>query len=138
MSRPGRVRDANLKVRFGGVTVRDYERIMSDNPSCMHGPSIGIGWRFVKEQTTFVDEFERERGRDPIPSEGLILNRRQRELLLLDLGYSKKQIAWAVRMNVQAKNRRKQTVDNLGVSRMEEMVEHAGGAFKRVLKLGRK
>eukprot|EP00540_Astrosyne_radiata_P004146 CAMPEP_0116845770 /NCGR_PEP_ID=MMETSP0418-20121206/13463_1 /TAXON_ID=1158023 /ORGANISM="Astrosyne radiata, Strain 13vi08-1A" /LENGTH=503 /DNA_ID=CAMNT_0004476941 /DNA_START=56 /DNA_END=1567 /DNA_ORIENTATION=- len=130
-------RDANggpMGVTFGRVSIRDYERILSDNPSCMSGPSIGIGWRVLRERHyKDVEVYEQRKGRPPVQSDRILLNREQRERMLLELGYSQKQIAAAVRLNIAVKNRRKQTVHNLGASGMEEMIETAGNGFKRLL-----
>ena len=38
-------------VDFSSVTIRHYERIVGDNPACVHGPPIGIGWKYKSYET---------------------------------------------------------------------------------------
>ena len=38
-------------VDFSTVSIRFYERIISDNPACMQGPPIGIGWMYKSLET---------------------------------------------------------------------------------------
>ena len=134
MSRPRGL----LKVSFSEVTVREYDRILSDNPACQNGPSIGIGWRYRNEYILHVDEHEHSRGRAPRKTDELVLNRVVREHMLRDLGYSQKQMAMAVRINNHVKNQRKQTVHNLSAAKVEEIMESAGGALFGALRRRRK
>jgi hypothetical protein len=101
-------------LRFGKVVVRNYERILSDNPAGTKGPSIGLGWEFV-EQHYDIEDWEMERGSLREPSE-LLLNRHQREELLRDLGYTKRDIATAVQDGNKIKSQRQQTINNLEAS----------------------
>ena len=128
----------NRRVSFSTVTIREYERILGDNPSCSCGPSIGIGWEFSEEETLPVSLWEswRETERQP---ERLVLGRDEREEMLLDLGYNHKVIAQAVREIVKVKNKRRQTIHNLSASGMEELMETAGRKVKKgILSLKRR
>jgi hypothetical protein len=124
-------------VRFSTVCVREYERILGDNPSCTSGPSVGIGWHHIQEELLSVDEWEswRETERQP---DRLVLCREEREDMLLDLGYTEKDIAAAVRQNVKSKNKRRQTIQNLRASGLEEAAESAKKRVMGLLKLGKK
>lgn len=131
-------------VSFSTVCVREYERILDINPSCSCGPSIGIGWNYFNEEEILsVDEWEswRETEREP---ERLVLCREEREELLLSLGYNQKVIAQAVRDIIKLKNKRRQTIHNLGASGVEELVESASRKVKNlrkgkgILSLGKK
>lgn len=123
-------------VRFEHVSVREYERILCDNPAVSRGPPIGIGWKFNEKRYQFED-WEITRGRIRRPSE-LLLNREKREALARALGYSEKDIAAAIRDGNKVKTQRRQTINNLGAAKMEEAVETAKRKAKKLLFLGRK
>ena len=118
-------------VRFGTVQIRSFERILGDNPSTISGAPIGIGWRFVQFRPQSVNEFE-ERRQPPRPSHSLVLNRDIREDMLVSLGYSKKEIAAAIRTNLKCRNKRRQTVQNLRAEGVEEKVESAVKGVMRI------
>jgi hypothetical protein len=126
----------SYSLRFDKVMVRNYEQILSDNPACATGPSIGLGWEFV-EQDNDIEDWEMERGRLRCSSE-LRMKRDQREKLLRDLGYTERNIAAAVRAGHKIRCQRRQTVNNLKVSKIEEAVETARRIVKIMLCLGRK
>ena len=112
------------KINFSTVEVRQYERILGDNPSCSSGAPVSIGWKFFQERTLClpVDEYEYYHGhfRDECD---MVLDRQERETLLYELGYSEKDLAKVVRENVKMKKNRRQTVNNLPVMKIEVAVE---------------
>lgn len=118
-------------VRFGTVQIRSFERILGDNPSTISGAPIGIGWKFVQFQPQSVNEFEEHR-QPTRPSHSLVLNRDIREDMLVSLGYSKKDIAAAIRTNLKCRNKRRQTVQNLRAEGVEEKVESAVKGVMRI------
>jgi hypothetical protein len=124
-------------VTFHVVSCRNYERIIDDNPSVTAGAGIGIGWRFNEGECVDVDDWEGERGERRRGTD-LVLNREEREELLLELGYSEKDVATVVRRIVKAKNQRKQTVNNLGAQSVEETLESATKKVRGFLKLVRR
>jgi hypothetical protein len=123
-------------VRFSTVQVRQYERIIGDNPSCSSGPSISIGWNYDKNRiiTESIDDFEYKHSCLRLVDEEMILSRHEREQLLSDLGYSKSKIAEAVRKNIKEKTKRRQTVNNLNAMPMEQMLENVAKKLSRVFK----
>jgi hypothetical protein len=133
-SHPEPLQERDRKVGFQSVYVRTYERILENNPSCTSGPSIGIGWNYDIEQEFFVDDFERIREGER--KGDLVLSREEREDMLLDLGYTERELAQAVRTMIKQKNQRRQTVQNLSTSGAEEMLENAGRRVRKLL--GRK
>jgi hypothetical protein len=118
-------------LRFDKVVVRKYTRILNDNPACTKGPSIGLGWEF-DEEAFEIDDYEMERGRLRRTHE-LMLNRTQREKLVRDLGYTERDIAAAVRCANKIKSQRRQTINNLGATQMEEAVENAARRVKNII-----
>jgi hypothetical protein len=121
----------SLCLRFDKIVVRNYDRILNDNPACTKGPSVGLGWDFV-EQGFDIEDYEMERGRLRLTSE-LRLLRAQRERLVRDLGYTDREIGAAIRGANKIKSRRRQTIHNLKHTKMEEAVENAGRRVKRML-----
>jgi len=124
------------EIKFGTVDVRYYERILGDNPACSSGPSLSIGWFYTtntKHQNIPVNEYEYYRIPIRMESCQLVLPRTKRESMLQEMGYSRQEIAEAVRMNNKIKNQRNQTVNNLSVSKMEEVVEKARQRMKKLI-----
>ena len=117
-------------VRFGYVHVRYYERILGDNPSCLSGPSLSIGWRYLPEQTISIEQYERKPSRS---MDKLLLPKVTRENVLLSLGYSTKDLADAVRSMVLCRNQRRQTVLNIGAQPFEEALQRVGRKVKRMV-----
>jgi hypothetical protein len=124
------------KVAFSEISMRYYERILTDNPSVQSGPAIGIGWRYKRAGTFEVDWYEQSKG-TPRSSDELVMNRRTREKILRDAGYSSKEIADMVRVILKVKNQRKTTVNNLSTQDMEEAVESAKKRVGRLLSFGK-
>lgn len=131
---PRRPSRTNTLVSFGTVEIRRYQRILGDNPSCSSGPALSLDWDYEDDLTSSksVDDYEYYRGRRLDDTE-MVLTRYEREELLLDLGYSRKEIAEAVRKNVNIKNRRRQTVNNLNVMPFEQAIEGAARKISRVV-----
>jgi hypothetical protein len=53
--------DSNSKkaVSFGLIQVREYNRVVGDNPTVRVGPPMSIGWEFVQKQAVPVDDYEK-------------------------------------------------------------------------------
>ena len=123
-------------VTFQNVVVRYYERILTDNPAVTGGPPLGLGWRYKAAPKVYhVNEWEAMRNPYRRSSEQLVLPRDVRTSILLDLGYSQKEVADMIRQSLRVKNQRKQTVNNLDVQAMEEFVERAARKLKRLVTL---
>ena len=45
-------------VRFKTIEVREYERIVGDNPSCSKGPPISIGWGYIIHRHYSINDYE--------------------------------------------------------------------------------
>jgi len=132
-----RLTELNIERRtltFGTVEIRMYDRIIGDNPSCSRGPSVSIGWRYYKDETVCKTLDDYEAARPPrLDHFEMVMSRVKRESLLLSLGYSRRDIAESVRSNVRVKNRRRRTVNNLPVAKMEETVEKIAHKLKKTL-----
>jgi hypothetical protein len=45
-------------VSFGLIQVREYNRVVGDNPTVRIGPPMSIGWEFVQKEAVPVDAYE--------------------------------------------------------------------------------
>lgn len=125
-------RRENRKVWFGEVTVRKYQRILCDNPACTAGPSLGVGWNYKAQVPIKVDAYEKMRGNRRQKNE-LLLDRETREKMVRRMGYSERDIALMVRNVNKTKHQRRQTLNNMGVEKMEIAVETAKKRLKSFL-----
>lgn len=111
-------------VSFGQVQVRFYERILDIHPSTSAGPSLGIGWKYHESSPEEI-----QWNKTTKTCEEFRLPRCIREdIVRIQLGYSSKEIAQAVRQNLKIKKQRRQTANNLrsslvSVEKVEYMVE---------------
>ena len=124
------------RITFSTIEIRQYERILGDNPSCSCGPPVSIGWKYNEDETVTlsVDDYEYRR---PVRKESkdLTLGKTERHRMLLNLGYARKELTSAVRTNVKLKSQRRQTVNNLALAHVEETLE---GATKKISRIMRK
>jgi hypothetical protein len=45
-------------VSFGVIQVREYNRVLGDNPDVLFGPPISLGWNYVQKDALPMDEYE--------------------------------------------------------------------------------
>ena len=67
-------------VSYGNVKVREYERIIGDNPGCSSGAPIGIGWNYRSTEEADLDDHE--------PSPAVPLTSEERKTMLKYWSYS--------------------------------------------------
>ncbi|KAL7527757.1 hypothetical protein ACHAXR_002118 [Thalassiosira sp. AJA248-18] len=48
------------RVRFGTVTIRDYDMILGDHPCCSCGPPVTIDWTYRQNEPVDVDVYQFE------------------------------------------------------------------------------
>jgi hypothetical protein len=129
----------SFRVAFSNVYVRQYERILVDNPACRFGVSIGIGWRHNDEEIMDVDEWEESRTERGVRTMSqLAISPYRREALVRKLGYVDCEIAAAMREINRIKCQRRQTANNLKLQHLEETVELAKESLKFVLRSTRR
>eukprot|EP00978_Attheya_sp_CCMP212_P031248 scaffold117482_cov46-Attheya_sp.AAC.1 len=111
---------------FSSVEIRFYNPCLGDNPAVSSGPSLSIDWDFDPSLVANMSINEYETKRPPRRRElEMVMTREEREEIVRNSGATKQQIAEHVRQNIKIKNQRRQTVNNLSVSNVEEAVEKA-------------
>jgi hypothetical protein len=48
-------------VSFGQIQVREYNRVLGDNPTVRVGPPMSLGWEFVQKRAVPVDVYEKRK-----------------------------------------------------------------------------
>lgn len=133
----------NATVNFGTVDIREIERILDINPSCTNGPPLGLGWKCLHEQSLTVEEFERRKGKRRAKTDAtdvlMPVPRHERESLLLELGYTRRDLAMAIRRANRIKHKRRTTINNLNTpyEKVEELAENAGKRVKKCFMINR-
>jgi len=124
------------KLSFTLVEIRYYEQILSDNPAVRSGPPIGIGWRYKANKELSVDAWEESRQWNRRNLTGLMTSRHERYNNLKEIGYTRNELAKAVREVIRVKNGRKQTYHNMAYENIEIVMESITKKMKNLLTLG--
>mmetsp|Transcript_19057 Transcript_19057/g.47133 ORF Transcript_19057/g.47133 Transcript_19057/m.47133 type:complete len:238 (+) Transcript_19057:155-868(+) len=61
ISKPSSLSDQR-SVSFSSIEVREYPLCMGDNPGCLRGVPISMGWTYTEEKALSLDEYEESRG----------------------------------------------------------------------------
>lgn len=113
-----------VPVTFDNIEVREYSVVIGDNPSCTSGPPVSIGWSYNEGFVIGVEEYETRRQKRRNFLQMAMPRTVREEMLMYEFGFSRSQVAAAIRENVKTKNQRRQTLNNLGnYSKMEEVLE---------------
>ena len=122
-------------VRFDVVEFREYHRILGDNPSTTSGPPIGISWIYDPKETIVVDldlyECDREGSRRN--KRDLAIPPDVREEMLREVGYSRNEIANAVRRARKEKNQRSASIQQQKFDPILERVDTVKHGVTRML-----
>lgn len=76
-------------VSYGSVKIREYERVIGDNPGCSSGVPIGIGWNYQVTEETNIDDVQHQK-KDYLPA--VPLTSEERETVLKRWNYSRSEI----------------------------------------------
>ena len=81
-----------------------------------------------------MNKYEKLRGPVRLEHYQLVMSRWKREMILVyELGYTTQDLADNTRYMNKMRHQRTQTVNNLPVAKMEEIVEQARGKMKQIL-----
>uniref|UniRef100_A0A7R9ZGQ7 Uncharacterized protein n=2 Tax=Pseudictyota dubia TaxID=2749911 RepID=A0A7R9ZGQ7_9STRA len=110
---------------FGTIEIRQYTRVLGDNPACPAGPPISLGWKYSPKSTVVsIDEYET--GRYPRRRDSsLRVSVKRREAMLRALGYSTRDLIEADRVRKKDQILRERTVCRLKYRRLEATMENA-------------
>eukprot|EP00581_Thalassiosira_minuscula_P011937 CAMPEP_0183729222 /NCGR_PEP_ID=MMETSP0737-20130205/29969_1 /TAXON_ID=385413 /ORGANISM="Thalassiosira miniscula, Strain CCMP1093" /LENGTH=317 /DNA_ID=CAMNT_0025961369 /DNA_START=529 /DNA_END=1482 /DNA_ORIENTATION=- len=122
-------------VSFANVNIREYQRVLGDNPSVTSGPPLSIGWGHTVEPIVMdVEEYEKGKGFPRSSSEYLVPKSVREGMLKEHAGVSRREMVNAVRVIQKEKAQRRKTVVNLSMQKTEERLEGAKRKIKKILK----
>lgn len=127
-------RPMKRNVSFSSLSVREYSLTLGDNPSCSKGPPVCLDWDYSSESNFGLDKFEAEREPRRTRSEMHMGSHIRRNILHYGAGYSQQELKVAVNEVSLIQQRRKQTIERLHVSKLEEALESAVRKVKRIIK----
>jgi hypothetical protein len=117
-------------VSFDYVEVREYARILSDNPAVRKGPPVGLDWEYIVTFCLAVDDYEKKRGNRRSYNE-LQMPRYLREKLLEEhCGVTERELALCMREITKIKRQRQQSVAFQDGAQV--LFEKAGRGLKRI------
>lgn len=88
---PIRVKPAR-SVSFDSIFVREYERVLGDNPACGSGPPISIGWSYETVTSTSLEEYEITKPRARSKRELYLSASRRKDLLIHEWGFAEEEL----------------------------------------------
>jgi len=122
------------KVSFGVVEIRKHFVTVGDNPACLSGAPITLGWTHDESSVLrlLMDEYEEQEGPKRTGRE-LFLDRETRDSILIGNGVTRAEINEATRhANIDRQGRR-DTFQSLKFGKVHEGIESFGRKFKRVI-----
>ena len=130
--------DAKKKrVRFNTISIREYEIQPSDNPSTMFYPGLELGWKYNVLVSSFsIDTFENQRAiqrREQYHQRPLLTT--YRRSLLLEFGFSQKDIEVASARARALKEEREKSIERMHLDWCDRIMEDLRVCCSRVLKL---
>mmetsp|Transcript_22609 Transcript_22609/g.28532 ORF Transcript_22609/g.28532 Transcript_22609/m.28532 type:complete len:160 (+) Transcript_22609:153-632(+) len=111
------VTSPNRSVKFGKITIREYDVTVGDNPACSVGVPISLGWKYNPHHEQYpVEVYERYRsGQRCDDSDELKLHEFVRLRILNEWNVPKSKIKRAERTCRIVKDQRQQTIEDLAL-----------------------
>mmetsp|Transcript_9986 Transcript_9986/g.12595 ORF Transcript_9986/g.12595 Transcript_9986/m.12595 type:complete len:275 (-) Transcript_9986:34-858(-) len=130
------IRREGSQVSFKKVEVREYDRTLGDNPSCLSGPPISLDWSYSKRAELCMEEYEKFKSMRRRKSKNLLrMGKAERvDMLQNELGYSEEEIMAATKEKKEIQRSRSFTNLTSPLWRVEDAAQSATRKFKRVLR----
>lgn len=110
-----RSNSSSKSVKFGNISIREFDVTVGDNPACSSGVPVGLSWKYNPVHEEFpLEVFENYRDGQRCTPDELKLSERVRYQMLVDeWNISKSKIARAERQCRQTKNERQESLEHL-------------------------
>lgn len=123
------------RISFDVVEIREYNRILSDNPATTNGPPVGLGWEYSPEDTVRIDleTYESYQSNARRSKRQLAIPSEVRQEMLLAEGYSFGEIAKTVREIRKIRERRNISFHHMKYDPIAERVETLKRGVKGII-----
>ena len=111
-------------VKFDKIQVREYERVLGDNPAVSAGPPVSLGWKYTPERELDVEFFETERPPRRTRKELSLPARFREDMLVKQWGHTLNELKLASIESEIVKGQRKESA-NYHSMYMEEAMERS-------------
>jgi hypothetical protein len=121
------------RVRFGFVTIRNYDITMGDNPSVTGGPPITLDWSYEQIPSLPIQEFDTFREANPraMDSHCLIVSADDRRAMLKRAGFTENQIQLNEKRVMKIQKQRARTRMSFPFHCVEHAMRSAGRKLQR-------
>jgi len=124
------------RVKFNKICIREYQRCLGDNPAVSSGPALSLSWNYNQEtEMLTVDKYESERGERRLRYELIVPRHLREQILKMECGVSRTEIASCIREINKIKAGRRQTTNNLNFAGVEEKAERLKRTFGKIVGL---
>merc|ERR1711933_80784 len=116
---------------FATVEIREYQQSIVVNPWVSPGPAVGLGWDYHDIPTKFdIMEFESTRALQRRSYYELIMPKHQRETILLNMGYSRRELTKNTKRNDIARRQKEKLMQlNDGFETNSEEIDFSNIKF---------
>jgi len=126
---------SSKKVWFDSVAINYHKIILGDNPAVSDGAPITIGWKAHEKEVIDVDCFEATRPKAERKASSLKLPVQDRAAILLDNGYSVKQLAKMIQQVEEIQHQRALSFEFSKWDRITALKESSGKIFRRLTRI---
>merc|ERR1712151_734813 len=129
-----KVNNANKKIRFHNISIREYDLTLGDNPSVSNGPAISLDWKYRSLGNIDVELYEKHRDGKRYYYSELIINCAERtKILKYTYGFTEKEIDKAIKERNKVQSQRASTVATFSrFSKTASIYDRISRRLKRV------
>ena len=120
---PPRQDKTSKRVSWGSICVREHPIIPGDNPSAIGGVPVTIHWDYVEETILPIEELDPSQQSPPRSMIEMRMPPDYRNDLLRRLGFSRGDVAAALKAANIARGQRRRTAETMNLASVEESLE---------------
>jgi hypothetical protein len=133
-SRSSSGKENHKHVTFNKIFIREYDMTLGDNPSVSSGPPISLDLYYNPDtEILTIEDYESLRSQRRSRVQLLVPRDLREQILKVECGISRKQMASSIRTVKAVQANRRQTANNLKFAEAEERAENVKKTLGRVV-----